>query len=61
MPFNQRSLIPWEAWCPGGPKIPKKLKKKNSLHVDKKKFLIVNIIDFQNVDKPSGVGVGQCG
>ena len=32
-----------------------------SFHVDKKKFLIVNILNFQNVDKPSGVGVGQYG
>ena len=27
-----------------------------SLHVDKKKFPIVNIINFQNVDKPRGGG-----
>ena len=24
MPFDQRSLIHWEAWFPGGPRIPKK-------------------------------------
>ena len=29
-------------------------------HVDKK-FLIGNIINFENVDKPSRGGVGQCG
>ena len=22
MPCDQRSLIHWEAWCPGGPRIP---------------------------------------
>ena len=32
-----------------------------SRHVDKKKFLNVNIINFENVDKPEGGGVGQCG
>ena len=26
-----------------------------------KKFLNVNIINFENVDKPEGRGVGQCG
>ena len=26
-----------------------------------KKFLNVNIINFENVDKPEGGGVGQCG
>ena len=26
-----------------------------------KKFLNLNIINFENVDKPEGGGVGQCG
>ena len=30
-------------------------------HMWIKKFLNVNIINFENVDKPKGGGVGQCG